>query len=35
LGAGDIRPDFKASAENLAAYLALRRHDLRDLQRAR
>ncbi|EGD58711.1 Pyruvate kinase [Novosphingobium nitrogenifigens DSM 19370] len=30
----DIRPDFKASAENLAAYLALRRHDLRELQRA-
>ncbi len=30
----DIRPDYVESAQNLAAYLALRRHDLRDLQRA-
>ena len=29
----DIRPDFQASAVNLASYLALRHHDLRDLQR--
>lgn len=28
-----IRPDFVASAENLAAYLALRRYDLRATQR--
>ena len=28
------RPDFAASASNLAHYLALRRHDLRPLQRA-
>ncbi|HEY0328266.1 MAG TPA: pyruvate kinase [Rhodopseudomonas sp.] len=28
------RPDFAASAANLAHYLALRRHDLRPLQRA-
>jgi pyruvate kinase len=28
------RPDFKASATNLAHYLALRRHDLRPLQRS-
>jgi pyruvate kinase len=28
------RPDFAASAENLAHYLALRRHDLRPLQRS-
>ncbi|MEW5421235.1 pyruvate kinase [Amorphus sp. 3PC139-8] len=30
----DIRPDFAPSADNLAAYLALRHHDLRALQRA-
>jgi pyruvate kinase len=29
-----IRADFRHSADNLAAYLALRHHDLRDLQRA-
>lgn len=29
----DIRPDFRDSADNLAAYLALRHHDLRPLQR--
>jgi pyruvate kinase len=28
-----IRPDFAASAENLAAYLALRHYDLRATQR--
>ncbi|MCJ2186882.1 pyruvate kinase [Novosphingobium beihaiensis] len=31
--AWDIRGDFQPSAENLAAYLAFRHHDLRDLQR--
>lgn len=31
--AWNIQPDFVASAQNLAAYLALRHHDLRDLQR--
>jgi pyruvate kinase len=30
----DIRPDFRPSAENLAAYLALRHHDLRAMQRS-
>ncbi|MGX1307023.1 pyruvate kinase [Amorphus suaedae] len=30
----DIRPDFAPSADNLAAYLALRHRDLRRLQRA-
>ena len=29
-----IQPDFLPSAENLAAYLALRHHDLRELQRS-
>lgn len=29
-----IREDFRPSAENLAAYLAFRHHDLRDLQRS-
>jgi pyruvate kinase len=29
----DIQPDFQPSAANLAAYLALRHHDLRPLQR--
>jgi pyruvate kinase len=32
--AGVERPEFAASAENLAHYLALRRHDLRSLQRS-
>jgi pyruvate kinase len=31
---GTERPEFAASAENLAHYLALRRHDLRPLQRS-
>ncbi|WP_018699585.1 pyruvate kinase [Amorphus coralli] len=32
--AWDIRPEFRGSVENLAAYLALRQHDLRPLQRS-
>jgi pyruvate kinase len=30
----DIRDDFDSSAENLAAYLALRHHDIRPMQRS-
>ena len=31
-GEADVHPDHRASARNLLHYLALRRHDIRDLQ---